>query len=139
MKGDTQVSKLMTWGPETVAPTDSARTAQKVMLAAGVHHVPVVEGARFVGMISTNDLLRVALGDSYRDDPDVVAHDLEQLSVREVMIEDVASVQMKATVRDAAQRLTSGSFHALPVLDGDTLVGILTSTDLIAYLIEDDD
>ena len=138
MKGDTQVSKLMTWGPDTVTPTDTARAAQKVMLKHGVHHVPVVDGMRFVGMISNNDLLRVALGDPYRDDPDTVARDLEQMSVRDVMIEDVASLQITATVRDAAQKLASGGFHALPVLDGESLVGILTSTDLIAYLIEDE-
>ena len=138
MKGATQVSKLMTWGPETVTPAQEARAAHVVMTTHGVHHVPVVDGTRFVGIISSNDLLRVSLGDPYRDDPEMIARDLEQLTVRDVMAEDVASLQVTATVREAAEKLAAGSFHALPVLDGETLIGILTSTDLIAYLVEDE-
>lgn len=107
------------------------------MLEHGVHHVPVVEQGRFVGLLSTNDLHRIALGDPFRDDPEVVARDLEQFQLREVMAEDVVTLQKDATVRDAANELTKGAFHALPILDGSALVGILTSTDLVAYLVDD--
>ena len=127
----------MTRTPVTLAPSDTARRAQEVMLEHGVHHLPVVDHGRFVGLLSTNDLHRIALGDPYRDDPEVVARDLELFPLQEVMAEDVVTLQKHATVRDAADELTKGGFHALPILDGQALVGILTSTDLVAYLIDD--
>ncbi len=128
----------MTRTPISLSPDDNARRARELMLEHGVHHLPVVEGGRFVGLISTNDLHRIALGDPYKDDPDVVAKDLEVFGLREVMAEDVVTLQSDATVRDAAKQLSKGGFHALPILDGEALVGILTSTDLVAYLIEDE-
>ncbi len=139
MKGDTLISRLMTPTPLALGPDETARRAREVMLEHGVHHLPIVSEGRFVGLISTNDLHRIALGDPYRDDPELVAQDLELFPLREVMTEDVVTLKADtATVRDAALQLARGSFHALPILDGDTLVGIVTSTDLVAYLIEDE-
>jgi CBS domain-containing protein len=37
-------------------------------------------------------------------------------------------------VRDAARILAEANFHALPVVDGENLVGIVTSTDLLKFL-----
>lgn len=129
----------MTPTPLALGPDETARRAREVMLEHGVHHLPIVSEGRFVGLISTNDLHRIALGDPYRDDPELVAQDLELFPLREVMTEDVVTLKADtATVRDAALQLARGSFHALPILDGDTLVGIVTSTDLVAYLIEDE-
>ena len=128
----------MTKTPLSLTPDDDARRAREVMLEHGVHHLPIVERGRFVGLVSTNDLHRIALGDPYKDDPEVVAKDLELFGLREVMAEDVVTLQKDATVRDAAKQLSKGGFHALPILDGEALVGILTSTDLVAYLIEDE-
>jgi len=128
----------MTRTPIAMTPVATARRAREVMLEHGIHHLPVVEDNRFVGLISTNDLHRIALGDPYKDDPDVVAADLETFRLRDVMAEDVVTLQNTATVRDAAKQLSKGGFHALPILDGEALVGILTSTDLVAYLIEDE-
>lgn len=138
MKANTPVSRLMTRAPLSLSPDDNARRARELMLEHGVHHLPIVEGGRFVGLISTNDLHRIALGDPYKDDPEVVAKDLETFGLREVMAEDVVTLQATSTVRDAAKQLSKGGFHALPILDEDALVGILTSTDLVAYLIDDE-
>jgi CBS domain-containing protein len=137
MRGDLAVHKLMTREPTAIGPNDRASKAQSIMSKANIHHVPVVEGGRFVGLLSANDLLRVALDDPYRMDPDVVKKDLELFSVREVMAEDVVTIGPNDTVREAAKKLATGSFHALPVVEGERLVGILTSTDLVLYLIDD--
>ncbi len=128
----------MTPTPLALGPDETARRAREVMLEHGVHHLPIVSEGRFVGLVSTNDLHRIALGDPYRDDPEVVAQDLELFPLREVMTEDVVTLQASATVRDAALQLAKGSFHAIPILNGSALAGIVTSTDLVAYLIEDE-
>ncbi|MFM7834732.1 MAG: CBS domain-containing protein [Planctomycetaceae bacterium] len=49
---------------------------------------------------------------------------------------DVVTMPATGTVRDAAVILSRGGFHSVPVVDGTRLAGIVTSTDLIHYLVE---
>jgi CBS domain-containing membrane protein len=137
MKADVEVSRLMTRRPTTVGPEDRVSNVQALMRKEGIHHVPVVEQGRFVGMLSATDLVRIAFGDPYRMDPEVVDKDLELFTAREVMAEDVVSAAPTDSVRDVAKRLAGAGFHAMPVLDEGRLVGIVTSSDLILYLIDD--
>lgn len=102
------------------------------------HHLPVLDDqARVVGIISANDLLRVSL-EAYDVDPDKEEAVLDrQFKLKEIMNTEVITVKVTDTIRSAAQRLSPGSFHALPVLDEeDRLAGMVTSTDLIDYLIQ---
>ena len=57
-------------------------------------------------------------------------------SVEQVMTKNLISISPDTTIREAAEILASKEFHALPVCEGDLLVGIVTTTDLIKYLIE---
>lgn len=52
-----------------------------------------------------------------------------------VMTKDVLTIQHKDTVYDAALLLSENEFHALPVMDEDELVGMVTTTDLIKFLL----
>jgi CBS domain-containing protein len=52
------------------------------------------------------------------------------------MAKKLVSISPETTIKEAAQILASKEFHALPVCEGDLLVGIITTTDLIKYLID---
>jgi CBS domain-containing membrane protein len=52
------------------------------------------------------------------------------------MVKNLGGVSSTAPIRDVAQILQNNKFHALPVIDNWKLVGIVTSTDLINYLID---
>jgi CBS domain-containing protein len=52
------------------------------------------------------------------------------------MAKDVVSVTSKTTIQEVAEFLSKKEFHALPVVENDELVGIVTTTDLITYLLE---
>jgi hypothetical protein len=58
-----------------------------------------------------------------------------ELAIEQVMTKDVLTIQHKDTVYDAALLLSENEFHALPVMDEDELVGIVTTTDLIKFLL----
>jgi CBS domain-containing membrane protein len=51
------------------------------------------------------------------------------------MKKDLKTLSTKSTIADAAEVLSDGNFHAVPVVDKDEdLIGLVTSTDLIRYL-----
>ena len=52
------------------------------------------------------------------------------------MMADPVSLPTSSTVRDAAQLLSNQGFHSVPIIDGQKLVGLVTSTDLIRYQVE---
>jgi acetoin utilization protein AcuB len=135
MKSDESVSHLMSRDPVVLTTENKPSDARKLMQKHGVHHLPVVEDGRFIGLITANDLLRVAFGDTYKQDSRMVDALLDTMTIRDVMQEDVVTVQKDESISRAADLLADGSFHSLPVLDGETLVGVITSTDLIRKLL----
>jgi CBS domain-containing protein len=137
MKHNEPVHKIMATDPITVHEQQKLSDVHHLIVERKIHHVPVVSGRKLIGLISGNDLLRVSWGDVNKQDPRQVDALLDTLTIREVMQEDVMTLRRTDTVRRAAELLSQGEYHSLPVLDGDDeLVGMVTSTDLIKYLLE---
>lgn len=59
----TKVGAWMTHDPETIGPEDQPGHAAAIMLQGGFRHVPVVEEARPIGIVSIRDLMRLAIDD----------------------------------------------------------------------------
>ena len=127
---DIPVSRIMTTEPITVEPMQTIVEARKLLEAHPVHHLPVVDDGKLVGILSAADMLKFFMLD--RD-----AAVLDSIRVRQAMQFDPVMLPSTANLRDAAEKLSSGSFHALPVVEPDkTLVGIVTSSDLIDHLLK---
>ena len=127
---DFPIDRIMTADPATVGPQDSVVEAQRRLDNHFIHHLPVVESGRLVGMVSSSDLLKLHLLDDHLT--------LRmQATVGQIMETNVVVIERQATLRDAAEKLCMGGFHALPVVDKrKRLVGIVTSSDLIGELLE---
>lgn len=131
---DDPISSIMTAGPETVTSTMPLVRVQDILFRAHVHHVPVTHERRLLGIVSTNDLLRVIGGDLYAPAHEVMAA-LERLTAGEAMSTEVVTVGPDEPIRRAVEILRVGSFHALPVVDDGELVGIVTTGDLLGLLL----
>lgn len=134
MKQNQPISQLMARDPITVHTQQSLSDVRKLIAEHGVHHVPVVSGKKLVGLVSANDLLRLCYGDPSQVDRRAADATLDAMTLRDAMVEDLATIQHKEPIKRAAELLSTGKFHSLPVLDGEDLVGIVTSTDLIRFL-----
>lgn len=132
------VVELMSRNLVTAHEAMKVSDIRKLMSEHGIHHVPVVSGRRFIGLISANDILRVT-PDLYRQDAQDIDAMLDAMSVRTVMQEDVLTLPSSATVRKAAETLHRGAFHCVPIVEGEELLGLLTSTDLIGIMLGDSD
>lgn len=137
MKKNESVTKIMTADPISVGTNATASGAKNVMAESGVHHLPVTENGKLVGILSSSDFLRVSFGEYGNQDERGLDAMLDHTyKIADLMNATPVTVGSNQTVRDAATTLAQHEFHSLPVVDGDQLVGIVTSSDLIQYLLE---
>jgi CBS domain-containing protein len=132
---DEPITEIMSTDVMTVGVDEPLSEVRSRLHENHIHHLPVVEDERVVGILSAVDLMKLSF-ESRDDEGGAVRHPLDQcFSVRECMQSDVICIPIGETVRRAAELLGQGRFHCLPVLGSDgQLAGIVTSTDLIRYL-----
>jgi CBS domain-containing membrane protein len=95
-------------------------------------HMPVVDGeGDLVGLVTHRDLLRYALIEQPEVPRFVETALLERLTVGDVMVREVETVDPGAELRQAAQTMIENKFGCLPVVEGRRLVGILTESDFV--------
>lgn len=95
------------------------------------HHIPVVENGKLIGMISLTDFL-FAIKNASLNDNDKEYH---RLSVKDIMRERPATVKSAATVKSVVNELAKGEVHAFPVCDDGILKGIVSTADIMRYIL----
>ena len=137
MKKRTPISKIMTTKVITLNHTDDLVTAERLFKQNKIRHIPVVTGNEIIGMLSYTDLLRISFADAvYEDEQGVDTVVYNMFTIEQVMAKNLVSVAPTTTIKEVAEILSKREFHALPVVEGKKLVGIITTTDLINYLLE---
>lgn len=137
MKQNVPVSSIMTKNVIKLNLSDDLTKAESLFKKHHIRHIPVVNGNVIVGMLSYTDLLRISFADAIDEDEEVVDVTVYNMfSVEQVMARNLVKVSPDDTIKKVAEILASKEFHALPVAQGDLLVGIVTTTDLIKYLLE---
>lgn len=132
------ISHIMTESVITIDVKASLHKAEAIFRKKKIRHLPVLSGENLVGIVSLTDLQRLSFVNSYGEyEEDVDSAMLNMLRLSQVMVSHPVSIQVSQTIREAAELLSQREFHALPVLDGQKLVGIVTTTDLIRYMLSD--
>ncbi|MGB5256186.1 MAG: CBS domain-containing protein [Woeseiaceae bacterium] len=127
---DTPISRIMTTDPVTIAPTETVAAARALFESRNIHHLPVVDDGKLVGIISSADLLKLFL----LDEQTALSANARVGQIMEVC---PVTLDAGATLRQAAEKLRTASFHALLVIDAERrLAGIITSGDLIDALLK---
>ncbi len=136
MKKKESVSQIASTALIAIQLGQKLSEARKLMQVNQIHHVPVVQGKKLMGILSAVDLATLSLtsfGSDERANDTILD---KQFSVEEVMSKNMVTIKPTAPIREAAEILAEGHFHSLPMVDkeGD-LQGLVTSTDLIRYLL----
>ncbi len=121
----------------TLGPQASAAEAWTLCKRRGIRHVPVVDGdSRLLGLVSDRDLRDVspamggASAPAHREDV------LGRVNLESVMTRELEVAHPLDTLDHAAQTIYERRIGCLPVVDGEELVGIVTSTDMMRTLTE---
>ena len=137
MRKRTPVYSIMTTNVVSLNTTDSLEKAEKLFKDHNIRHIPVVKGKRIIGILSYTDLLRISFADAVgEDEQNIDTTVYNMFTIEQVMAKKLVTVTSNTTIKEVAEILAKKEFHALPVVDNDTLMGIVTTTDLIDFLLE---
>ncbi len=136
MRQHVPVSTIMTKDLIKLTIKDDLTKAESLFKHYKIRHIPVVNGATIIGILSYTDLLRISFADAVDDDEEIVDTTVYNMfTVEQVMAKKLVTISPDTTIKEAAEILAKKEFHALPVCEDHILVGIITTTDLIKYLI----
>ena len=126
------VKDSMTRGVVVLSPETTAAEALTLCKERRIRHLPVLEEGRLAGIVSDRDLRSAApsLGDPGR------ASALKEIQVSDVMTHDVVTGCPDDPIEEAANRMRERRIGCLPVVEGGTLVGIVTSSDVMEALVQ---
>ncbi len=139
MKKREPVSSIMTKHVVAVQLDDTLINANNLILKHHIRHLPVVHGEQLVGMISKTDLNRLTFSGLFAGEGDADEAVFDMLNISQVMSHKPRAVKESDTIKHVAEILSTEEFHALPVVaddDESKLVGIVTTTDVIKYMLD---
>ncbi|HEX6386085.1 MAG TPA: CBS domain-containing protein [Anaerolineae bacterium] len=131
------VNDLMTVGPCTVSPDTPLRYVIRLMKEEGCRQLPVVDRGKLVGIITDRDVHQALNAPCIkrwrRQDEELLDH----FTAASCMTADPITVTPDTPAWRAAEMLSIYKFGALPVVDGQTVVGIVSVTDFLDYFAEE--
>jgi len=125
----------------SVKPLDSIQHARELMERHRVNQLPVVVDGRLVGIVTDRDLRDAFPSvfdapDFTRRKPKVPTTDPRAVTVETVMTAAVTTAGPGDSMADAVRLMRSQRIGALPVVEGERLVGILTRSDILDACID---
>jgi CBS domain-containing protein len=122
-----RVGDIMTGDVKTVGASDTFAAAAKVLSSNRISSVIVKDGDDVAGIITERDVVN-AIAEGL---------DPSKVSVAERMTKDLATVERRTDVADAAKLMAERRIRHLPVVDRGALVGVISIRDLTAWAIEE--
>jgi CBS domain-containing protein len=112
----------------SVEPEAKLSSAVKILSERRIGAVLVMSGGRIEGILSERDIVRVlgARGAAVLEEP-----------VSAVMTRKVVSCREKDTVSSIMERMTSGKFRHLPVIEDDKVVGLISIGDVVKWRVKE--
>ena len=131
------VSSIMTKDLITVNPEDPISRVNEIFESNNIHHIPVVRYKEIVGIISKTDFLYFMRGyTNNSEDRFINDARLKAYKAQELMTSGLAKLDTFDSVAAAVEIFKLNRFHAVPILENNDLVGIVTTHDIIKHLSE---
>jgi acetoin utilization protein AcuB len=131
------VGTVMRTALTTVAPDTTLVTAQEILEQKEINHLLIVDkGNELLGIVSDRDLKKSWASSATTLSKNELMYLLDQVTVADIMTKKTLTISPATTIERAALLMNHHRINALPVLDGDELVGIITSRDVMGVLLE---
>ena len=133
------ISEIMTEDVQVVERDQELHDVVEILTEYSVQHVPIIEDGKLVGLVSAGDIMEYSMNALSKRfgkmlDPSMIEH----AKIEEIMQTDLITLSTRSKVLAAAEILSRGDIHSIPIIDDqETLMGIVTSTDLINFLMNE--
>lgn len=134
MNNEIKVREVMMKGPVTLQSGDILDLANDVMTLGRIRHLPILDNGKVVGVLSQRNLFHSALVTALGIRPKERKELLKAIRVNEVMSAPVITVSPDARLKEAARMMMEKKIGCLPVVENDTLMGLLTESDMLRYV-----
>jgi acetoin utilization protein AcuB len=131
------VRELMIPKPPVLRPNLPLPEALALMKERNAHRMPVVDArGQVVGIVSETDLHNAVPSPATTLSIWEVPELLSRIKVEDLMVKDVATIELDAQVEEAARIMADRDVSCLPVMDGRTLVGLINQSDVFRAFME---
>jgi len=133
-----RVADLMTEKTVFGRGSDSLESIYDAMGEYGIRHIPIVDSDKnVVGIVSHRDLVQSCLHLSDQLPMSQVRDYLRNSRADSIMSRAVETIEPNEPLEEAGLKMLENKFSCLPVVEGERLIGILTESDFVRYLIQD--
>jgi len=131
------VSKRMTPNPVTIAPTTMVTEAAITMKNNKFRRLPVVDNGKLVGIVTDRDLRDVSPSPATTLSIYELNYLLAKIQVNEVMKKEVITINVDATIEEAALLMYTNKIGGLVVVNAaGGVVGVITETDVFKCFVD---
>ena len=131
------VINRMTKNPMTVTADTKVDEVAHLMKKHNFRRLPVVDDGKLVGFLSDSDLMRVAPSPATTLSRYEINSLLAKICVRDIMKKDVVSVNVGATIEEAALIMYKNKIGGMPVVSNmGAVVGVITETDIFKTFVD---
>ena len=131
------VINRMTKNPITVTPDAKIDEVSNLIKVKKTRRIPVVENGKLVGFFSDRDLMRVAPSPATTLSRYEINSLLAKMCVRDIMQKKVISVNVDATIEEAALLMYKNKIGGMPVVSNvGAVVGVITETDIFKTFVD---
>ena len=118
-----KVESIMMKDLVTLGPESTLAHVSEIFKTKKIHHIPIVDEGKLVGLVTTYDMWR----------KNVNHEDYANIAVKEIMSKKLIKLEPEDKIGTAAELFLDNRFHALPVVNGEYLVGLVTTFDILRY------
>lgn len=131
------VINRMTKNPMTVTADTKVDEVAHLMKKHNFRRLPVVDDGKLVGFLSDSDLMRVAPSPATTLSRYEINSLLAKICVRDIMKKDVVSVNVDATIEEAALIMYKNKIGGMPVVSNmGAVIGVITETDIFKTFVD---
>ena len=138
-KNNSKTIRVADWMTETVLAVetfDSIAIARQLMAKHRVNQLPVLDKDNLVGIVTDRDIRDAYPTSMMINRTEEIDRFAEKITVEEVMTHDVFIVRPETALATAVGLLRRHRIGSLPVLKGQKLVGIITRSDILDYVLQ---
>jgi len=131
------VANRMTPNPVTITPATTVADASEIMRTNKFRRLPVVENGKVVGIVTDRDLTEVSPSPATTLSIFELNYLLAKMQVKDIMAKNIVTLNVNATIEEAALIMYNQKIGGLPVVDDNgAIVGIITETDIFKCIVD---